>query len=614
MKNYIIALLSVTIAAFTVSGSDLFAQYEPYDAVYEKLVKEYTLHPDGSMAIRYQKQQKLQTYRAFHNLYGETFIVYDTARQELKFNEVHTVMADGKKVVTPPNAFNKVLPSFAANAPAYNGLREMVVTHTGLERGAVVHLDYTLLTRAGVLPFLSGSEILAQQEPVRHLEIRVRIPSGIDLRYRTTGQDIKPVESTEGIYRVYTWMLNEVPAISGEEGQRGGQLQYPWLFFTTSPDGNESLSFLSSQKEFSAALPEGIKESVRRIREEKIDPAAVAVRLQELVTEEMRYYSIPLSAALYRFRSPEQTWKSNGGTQIEKAILLAAMMRQAGMEAHVAGLAKTLQYDRKMAILGQPDEFCVRLNLKEKGVWYLSVTNQNATDLKQTLPGRTFMIFGENGKISYDETGEPRHVVQVTGNFIVSSDPKLTGEVTIYLEGALYPRPGLVRDTTMLRKALTGNLVKSDESALKKSVFNNENGFQTYTVQSDKPFRTDTGFYYFRLPVINSGVESWGYRNFSARRETDYEVPSAADESYQFTVTLPSGMALFTPERKINLSNKAGRYTLEVRQEKGKVTVTRSLKLNGTYFPVSVYPELKILMDQWNNPWNRQLVFRRKAI
>ncbi len=614
MKRYIIALLSVTIAAFSITGPDLFAQYEPYDAVYEKLVKEYTLHPDGSIAVRYQKQQKLQSYRAFHNLYGETFIVYDTIHQELKFNEVYTVMADGKKVVTPPNAFNLVLPSYAANAPAYNVLREMVVTHTGLERGAVVHLDYTLLTHAGVLPFLSGNELLAQQEPVRHLEIRVRIPSAMALRYKTTGVELKPVESAEGPFRVYTWIMKDVSALSGEDGQPGGQQQYPWLFFTTSADAKEGLSFLSSQKEFSAGLTDDIKESVTLIREEKRDPATVASRLQELVTEEMRYYGVPIHAALYRFRSPEQTWQSNGGTQIEKAILLAAMLRHAGMEAFVAGVVRTPLYDRKMAILGQPDEFCVRVNMKETGVWYLSVTGQNSVNLTQTLSGRTFIVFGESGKVSYEESGESRHVVQVTGNFMVSSDPKLTGEVTLYMEGAVYPRPGLVRDTTMLRKALTGNLVKSDASALKKSVFNNENGFQTYIVQSDKPFRIDSGFYYFRLPVVNSGVESWSSRNFSARREKDYEVPSAADESYQFTINLPAGMALFTPERKINVSNKAGSYTWEVRQDKGKVTVTRSLKLNGALIPVSVYPELKILMDHWNNPWNRQLVFRRTAI
>ena len=115
----------------------LFSQDENYDAVYLQIIKEYTLNPDGSMDYRYVKKQKLQTYRSFHSLYGETFIVYDPDFQSLKINDVHTIMADVKKVTAPANAFNEVLPGFAANAPAYNKLREMVITHPGTERGAV---------------------------------------------------------------------------------------------------------------------------------------------------------------------------------------------------------------------------------------------------------------------------------------------------------------------------------------------------------------------------------------------------------------------------------------------------------------------------------------------
>jgi hypothetical protein len=138
-----IFILSVLVIAATC----LFAQDANYDAVYNKLSKTYTLNPDGSIEYSYSKELKLQTYRAFHNLYGETFIVYNPEYQELKINKVQTIMADGKKVNAPSNAFNEVLPGFAAGAPAFNGLREMVVTHPGTERNAVLLIDYTILTK-----------------------------------------------------------------------------------------------------------------------------------------------------------------------------------------------------------------------------------------------------------------------------------------------------------------------------------------------------------------------------------------------------------------------------------------------------------------------------------
>ena len=155
----ILLLLAALFLSYQTSAQD-----EKYDAWYISLLKEYTLNSDGSMDFRYIKQQKLLTYRAFHNLYGETLIIYNPTFQKVKINEVYTMMADGKKIAAPQNSFNEVLPGYAANAPAYNSLREMVITHTGLERNAIINLDYHLHTGKGVFPALTGNELLAENE------------------------------------------------------------------------------------------------------------------------------------------------------------------------------------------------------------------------------------------------------------------------------------------------------------------------------------------------------------------------------------------------------------------------------------------------------------------
>ncbi len=151
-------IISLFIPAFCLMSSNLvLSQDENYDAVYFQLKKEYTLNPDRSIDYRYMKKLKLQTYRSFNSLYGETFIPYNPDFQSLKINEAYTIMADGKKNPSPPNAFNEVLPGFAANAPAYNNLREMVITHSGTERNAVINLDYELHTKKGFYPCLMGN-------------------------------------------------------------------------------------------------------------------------------------------------------------------------------------------------------------------------------------------------------------------------------------------------------------------------------------------------------------------------------------------------------------------------------------------------------------------------
>ena len=63
-----------------------FAQEENTDAVYNKLTKEFVLHPDGTMEYHFRKELKLLTHFAFQRLFGETFIVFDSTYQELKFS------------------------------------------------------------------------------------------------------------------------------------------------------------------------------------------------------------------------------------------------------------------------------------------------------------------------------------------------------------------------------------------------------------------------------------------------------------------------------------------------------------------------------------------------
>ena len=199
-------------------------------------------------------------------------------------------------------------------------------------------------------------------------------------------------------------------------------------------------------------------------------------------------------------------------------------------------------------------------------------------------------------------------MVKVIGNFIVSSDPRITGEVSLYFEGGIYPYAALARDKWRMRNTLSGNLVGSDSVNLKVSTLNLENGFQTYTVLNNKPFRKDSNFYYFPLPVVTTGIENWGIKTLSQKRETPYEIPAIADESYAYTFTLPEKMVCFTPNRKLKVSNKAGKFVWEVSEENGKLTVRRQLQFSSRVFSAKDYSDFKILFDYWNNPWYRQVI------
>ena len=588
------------------------SQQSNSDAVYQSITREYTLNHDGSMKYRFIKEQKLLTYRAFHNLYGETFVIYDPAYQKLRINEAFTIMGDGKKVTSPQNAFNEVLPSFAANAPAYNNLREMVITHTGLERNAVIHLDYEVITDKGVLPALMGNERLAEPEPVNSLTFIVKIPTSANLYFQLFNSDVRFERSIDGEFQVFTWKFRDLPAISAEDFQPGAGGSYPRIQFSTLKTRGEALSFLTGQPAFSVNANSEMRSAVNNLATSIRDKFELALKIQEMVVDQMKLFPVPFKTALYKCRTPEQTWKSNGGTAVEKAALLALLFREAGIDAQINAVVRTVNKANDNGSLADIEDFTVLANFKEEGRWVFSVTSMNSVNLLHVLPGRSFIGFPvDNKKPLITAAENPRQKIHVEGTFIVSSDPKMTGEISFYFEGSVYPYAGLKSDKQKLKSGLSGCLTGRDLKEEKKSVVNVTNGFQSFIAQSDKPFRKDSNYYTMIIPYMNQGIDSWGIKTLSGKRATAFELSATAEEKYAYSFTLPEGLKLFSTPRKVTMSNKAGTFTWELKTEQGKMSLTREISLGERILSPEQYQDFKVLMDLWNNPRLREVVFVR---
>lgn len=608
MKNlYRLTLLSLI---FLSSLSTLYAQDEKYDAPYLSVVKEYTMNADGSMEYRYVKEQKLQTYRSFHNLYGETFIVYNPLFQKLKINESYTIMADGKKVITPANAFNEVLPGFAANAPAFSSLREMVVTHTGLERNSTIFLDYTLHTNKDAVPVLHGNELLAEVEPVKTLIMRIRVPENLELYYRVLGAEISPSITKEGNVKVYTWQLKDLPAYSTEEHQPFDKALVPRLIFSTTNRFSTALSYITEQPAFRLETTNTMNSEVLSWCREITDPLEKVLKIQENVVNHVRLISIPFRYTGYKCRTAEQVWNSNYGTGIEKTLLLTALLNAANVEAKPTFIVLKDQFDENIGTLSSIYDFGVKVNLKEAGTFYISATSLNAKSLDERSTKFLLITYEPSLKYSESTSKEDKGQVKLFATFIVSSDPIITGEITVSLDGASYPWLDVLRDKNSIKKSMLGSATGKAITGIKESKVTRESLFQTFSIQTDKPWRNDSGFFFFTLPEIATGIESWHIKTLSMKRVTPFEVPSKISESQHYSFTLPVGIVLFTPLQKIEINNKAGSFLFETKYDGGKVVLKRQINIEKRVFSGDGYFELKALLDYWNNPRFRELIFR----
>lgn len=606
MKKLLYYCLSFVISSHCVSG---YSQSENSDAVYLQLTKEYTLNPDASIDYRFIKKLKLLTYRSFNSLYGESSIVYNPDWQVLKINEAYTVMADGKKVITPKNALNEVLPGIAVNAPAYNNLREMIITHTGTERNAILNLDYSVHSKQGFYPALMGNELLAETEPVMELTIIIRIPNTIKLNYKSIHSDQSPVISNEGLYLVYTWKFTDIPAITQEEFQPANNEYYPRLIFSTGNDRAAVYSEFQKQTAFAFTLDDEMKKVVKEITLSLKEQKDILLKLQEKVVNEFKMWPVQLRYTGFICRTAPETWHSNGGTPVEKAILLISLLKEAGINAEPVAVVRSALFDETIGSMLDIDEFLVKAELKETGPVYLSVNTLNTQDVTYNFPERVFVEMDPSGKPKFVKTENNTNIISCKFDFTVDQKKQLTGTIAMGLVGAGNPWLQLMRDKGKEKEGFTGSIGASDQKDQRIMFTVMKESLISCSLQKEKPFRKDSNVYFFTLPVMTKGIESWGIRLLPEKRVAPVEIPSETEESYKYVFFLPEGMSSFSPDKKLEINNAAGSFHYELKTDKSKVTVKKSISLKKRIIPVSEYRYFKTVMDNWNNDNYKQIIF-----
>jgi len=600
MKKYIIAIFCLAIVSLTYSQNS--------DAEYQKIVKEYTLNEDGSVDIHYTKSLKLLTHFAFHRLYGETFIIYNTDFQKLKINSAYTIMADGKKIMAPNNAFNEVLPRFANNSPAYNHIREMVVTHTGLEVGATINLDYTIKSEAGFYPYLMGDEILEESSPVKELIIRVSFPLEKSLNYALLNIDGEAVVNNKDGQKVVTWTFNSLAASSKDTYQERHHTSSPRLIFSSSNFQDAYTDFVS-QHAFNYLTNESMAELVSDLQKSEKDELSLALALQNAVSKNLVNLSIPLEYTGFKCRNSIDTWNSNQGTELEKAILLSSLLRKAGFKAEVVAVIPKSLYNKDISNLMALKDFKVKVQIKKLGDVYLS---SDKTDNQNQL-----YSLGEDALISLDKSQSKAKVmfnkaveaeINVEGDFDLRND-KLLGNMLVELKNNSNPYFRFYSDSSAAKSIIKGiskNDIKSFE--IKKMAIDESEISMSF--ETDKPEQVLGNYHRYKLPTASNGVDSWHMNILTKERTSPLEIPQLIEEKYEYKIVLPANANLLEKPKVKNLSNDFGSVNISIEQNNNEVTIVREITIKKTTISLSEYPKFKEMMDLWNNDKYRFLMYK----
>lgn len=517
------------------------------EAEFRKLSKTYTLRADGSQELRVQKELTLFTHAAMNGLYGETFIVYDPEFQELTIHESYTRQKDGTVIKTPSNALVEVLPSSAANAPAYNHLKEMVVVHTGLELGATIYLDYSIVSKAGYLPELDVCCPVKELSPVKEFIFRLNVPAGKSVRYELLNASAKPVIAQGNGMKSFIWTLKDVaprpyayPSGRGNLGlvQAVASGMMPVFIASTWPGYTEAVKYL--QKQFAvgntsvvegkvAELTQGLEGNPQAMRN------AIANYMAGLY--QLGHCNVSLQDAGYRLRPASEVITSAYGTQAELVNLDVTLQRAAGLEAEVAVCALRPSVDGNRGLATVMSLVCQSKKMPEK--------------------------------------------VALTGTEEACLQPFMT---ITDLQGK----------KLMLESYLGAKEVRTTD---------------TLEVKSDKLQELADGWGIVPLSDPTPVRSLYAYAGNTSISEKIL-LPRTVDCALETIVRLPEGMK-WSGHADKEISNACGKVVFSYKAVKGGVKVTRSIRIDRQLQTPANYKELYALLSEWRDTNNHTLVVKK---
>lgn len=579
--NKIICLLIVLGTAISVSAAP--------EAEFKKLIKSWTLNTDGSQEFHYNMELTIYSYLAMRSLYGESFIQYNPEYQTLKINSSFTKQKDGTIVKTPDNAFVEVLPRSAADAPAYNHLKEMVVVHTGLELGATIYLDYTITTKAGYLPGLDIFEPIQQASPIKEYSLSVTVPVDKDLSYSLANPQVMAKVNVEEGMRTISWKLKNVKPASLAPMQRieSGDMQY--LACSTFETNKEALNYLFGQFDRPESMP--LISLAETLTEGKNTDTEKLQAIHSFIVNDFAHSRLSLSETGYHIRPAEDVIRSAYGTDAELINLLYGLLSAAKIETKVCA-AYPVKDPQECSILK-----AVRLFIQAKadGQTYLLTSGSSKMseigwtadycDIRDLKTGEEVDLTPCSPNLSYDVT------MKLSDNEVVSNIKTIIPVAFIsYSDPIAFTILAKDKDATISQK---------------------EDMFTVHHKSTDK-VESVSGYYLLRLPNYPTGVAHQPYASFNSTRDCNLFLPYAPNETYTYTIEVPANMELSTPTAEKNISNAAGNCLLSIKQTGNKVEVSRSLKINSNLIKRADYPAFHALMAAWATMNDTPILFKQK--
>jgi len=548
----------------TDRGDDTTAALADEDGVIVSWHQSWTLQDDGSIRRRDHQKFRLQNQRAIRD-FGDPRIDFVAGQDELIVHAARTHLPDGTVLPVPDYSFNAAAPDDVAGWPAYADWQEKVVSFSGIEAGAVLELDYEVVSPPGVHPFLEADLRLCGEYPTLERVVSVTVPEGTTLRHG--GGDSAPAVAVTSTQRgeggsTYVWTFARLPADRDEPQAPSWQVRSGRLRFTTCPDDGQWVQTLLKRVEAAAVASPAIGDWARKVVENEPDPAEQIRKVSKKFADSFNFVNSDKALRGLECRSSDTVRSANYGNKLEAAALLLAMVRSLGHEASLAVGVDWPESSSAVRPAEAADEPRVPTLADLAGVVVVVPVSSGPIYVHPQAgvfknPGQ----WGRHRLLTLDEAGtvtstpvyargqDAPSELTLSGKLTIDKESKLTGELRIQATGAFFDPDKLDSAETQAKRV--GEFVERVLSDVKVSshsvVTLSDEAFRaTAQVAVEEPLAKHGPARVLRLGDGPAFLPDVPMPLARSQRRTNVELAGAFRERVDLTIELAEGLNVAT--------------------------------------------------------------------
>ena len=289
---------------------------------------------------------KILTYAGMKDA-SEIRVHYNPVRDKVKISG-RVISPNGRERFLQEQEKNIMDAAWNASAPRYPGGKILVANLPGVEINSVIEFK---ITRQVIRPFFAQELTFAGFAPAIKKERIIDVPERIFLRYSPLPAGVEFKQEKTGNRRIYTWTAQNIRKIPSERNQGLFRNFVPTILVST---GNwKNIAAEINKVLTKASMPE-LNTQTRKLAEKlqknlpekgtkKERLLNKIIRLRDFVSKNIRPAGPGLSDLPSKYLSAaDVTLKSGYGNSADRAILLGALLKSAGIDVEFVPVSDLL--------------------------------------------------------------------------------------------------------------------------------------------------------------------------------------------------------------------------------------------------------------------------------